>query len=329
MNYRLSIKMADSKRFYSTYNDQPNLLNNNNLILDPWFITGFIDAEGSFVCSLRERESSVTGWKIQPLFAIALHKKDITILRSIQSYFGGVGNIRNHGKDSYILDISSQKQLLNILSHFEKYPLVTKKKADFLLFREVVLIMQRKEHLTLEGLNTIVNIRASMNWGLTEKLKEAFPHAIPAERPLIENQVVPHGLWLAGFASGEACFFVSLRKATTKIGYQVLLLFELTQHSRDEVLMKSLLEYLGCGKLIKIKDRDIVRFKVEKFADLIEKIIPFFESYKIVGIKCLDYKDWVKVANLMIDKNHLTVEGLDQIRKIKDGMNKKREEEIN
>ena len=43
------------------------------------------------------------------------------------------------------------------------------------------------------------------------------------ERSLIENQVIPHGLWLAGFASGEGCFFVSLRKATTKIGYQVLL----------------------------------------------------------------------------------------------------------
>lgn len=78
--------------------------------------------------------------------------------------------------------------------------------------------------------------------------------------------------------------------------------------------MKSLLEYLACGRLRKIKDREVVRFKVEKFADLIEKVIPFFESYKIVGIKSLDYKDWVKVADLMKNKTHLTVEGLEQIR---------------
>lgn len=170
-NSPLSVKIADSKRFY--FNGQPNLLD-NNLTLDPWFITGFLDAEGSFVCSLKERESSVIGWKIQPLFVIALHKKDLALLKSIQAYFfspsggTGVGNIRKHGEDSYRFEISSQKQIFNILLHFEKYPLITKKKADFLLFREVVLMMERKEHLTLEGLKTIVNIRASMNRGLTE-----------------------------------------------------------------------------------------------------------------------------------------------------------------
>jgi len=29
---------------------------------------------------------------------------------------------------------------------FEKYPLITQKKADYILFKEIVIIMQRRNH---------------------------------------------------------------------------------------------------------------------------------------------------------------------------------------
>jgi hypothetical protein len=41
----------------------------------------------------------------------------------------------------------------------------TKKHYDYLLFKEAVMIMQRGEHLTIEGIQKIVNIRASLNKG--------------------------------------------------------------------------------------------------------------------------------------------------------------------
>jgi len=63
---------------------------------------------------------------------------------------------------------------MSIIPHFEKYPLITKKHADYLLFREVVLMISRKEHLTDIGIQTIINIRATMNRGLTPALIEAF-----------------------------------------------------------------------------------------------------------------------------------------------------------
>ena len=40
------------------------------------------------------------------------------------------------------------------------------------------MIMQRGEHLTIEGIQKIVNIRASLNKGLTTVLKTAFPNSI-------------------------------------------------------------------------------------------------------------------------------------------------------
>jgi hypothetical protein len=48
--------------------------------------------------------------------------------------------------------------------------------------------MKKGEHLTSEGLKAIINIRASINRGLTPALKEAFPNYAPAHRPLVYSQ---------------------------------------------------------------------------------------------------------------------------------------------
>jgi hypothetical protein len=60
---------------------------------------------------------------------------------------------------------------------------------------------------------------------------------------------------------------------------------------------------------------------VSKISDINNKIIPFFIKYPIIGIKRLDFEDFCKVAVLIQDKAHLTIEGLEKIRKIKGGMN--------
>ena len=70
--------------------------------------------------------------------------------------------------------------------HLHKYPLQTKKRADFLLLMQVIELMERREHLTIEGLHKIVAIKASMNLGLSEKLSVAFLDVVPVERPLLE-----------------------------------------------------------------------------------------------------------------------------------------------
>ena len=54
--------------------------------------------------------------------------------------------------------------------------------------------MVNKEHLTPEGLRKIVAIKASMNLGLSEKLKSAFPDVVPVPRPIVEpsKTIDPH-----------------------------------------------------------------------------------------------------------------------------------------
>lgn len=109
------------------------------------------------------------------------------MLNKIQFFFG-VGTIKiddkNH-KAAYI--VRSVKDLTNvIIPHFLKYPLLTCKRADFLLFKSIVELMNAGEHLTLEGLHKIVNIRVSMNKSLSPALKANFPNVIPVPRLEVE-----------------------------------------------------------------------------------------------------------------------------------------------
>jgi len=52
------------------------------------------------------------------------------------------------------------------------------------------MLILNKEHLTMEGLRKIVSIKATMNRGLSEELKAAFPKIIPIARPLVKNQKI-------------------------------------------------------------------------------------------------------------------------------------------
>jgi len=93
------------------------------------------------------------------IFSIGLHKGDLALLEMIRASLGGVGNITKQGNDLIRFRVSSTKDLKVIIDHFNKYPLITQKRADFELFKLIVDIISRKEHLTTEGLRKIVNLR--------------------------------------------------------------------------------------------------------------------------------------------------------------------------
>ena len=79
-----------------------------------------------------------------------------------------------------------------------------------------------------------------------------FPDVIPVKRPIVLDKIVPDTNWLAGFISAEGCLFINITNSVTySIGFQVQLLFQITQHSRDELLMKILIVYFDCGNIYK------------------------------------------------------------------------------
>jgi len=108
-------------------------------------------------------------------------------LKQLQTYFC-VGSIYKHGSESLEYRIQSVKDLKSIIKHLEKFPLITQKRADYLLFVQAFNLILNKEHLTMEGLAKLVAIKASINLGLSSELKDAFPNIVPVSKPKIINQ---------------------------------------------------------------------------------------------------------------------------------------------
>jgi len=90
--------------------------------------------------------------------------------------------------------------------------------------------------------------------------------------------------------SGEGCFTVNIKQVEGKRITSINFIFFIAQHSRDELLVRNLVDYLSCGYLYR-KSSGMVEYRVYKFSDIVEKIIPFFHKHKIIGVKSLDFQD--------------------------------------
>jgi hypothetical protein len=85
--------------------------------------------------------------------------------------------------------------------------------------------------------------------------------------------------------------------------------------------MNCIKNQLACGNIIVDSKNCMATFTVSKISDLLGKIIPFFSKYPLQGSTNFDFMDFCKIANIMLNKSHLTTEGLEEIRQIKFGMN--------
>jgi len=131
--------------FSTSYNRGPSLVWQTKKLNPLWF-TGFADGESCFHVRISKSNGLKINYQVQASFQIEIHQKDIVLLEKIQSFFG-VGSIRtSNTRDSVMYYVSSVKELNKITQHFDKYPLITQKQADYLLFKQALKIIESKEH---------------------------------------------------------------------------------------------------------------------------------------------------------------------------------------
>ena len=291
---------------------------NKDNILHPYFITGFTDAEGCFFFNIRPRPSRNKGYAVELLFKITLSSKDKLLLEKIK-YFFSVGRLLSQGS-SVSYNVRSLDDIQVIVNHFDKYPLISNKSSDYILFRQVFELMKQGQHLNQEGLNKIVSKKAVSNRGLSSSLKMLFPKVIPAIRPSVKSQDIPSTYWVAGFVEGEGNFYIKITNKNV-----VSFKFLVTQHIRDIVLLKNLARYFNCGYAIPRSNRvSLGDYFVHKQKEISSKILPFFDKFSLQGNKLKDYLDFKKAVELKCNSAFLTSEIFAEIRKLKEGMNKNR-----
>ena len=279
------ISSIKNKKYKLDLNVQQRKFSQQTFKINSYYISGLVDAEGSFIVQIYKDNKIIIGWRVKTTFTVVLHSKDKMILEHLQSYWNIEKGITKHGINSYQFRVSSIKDLSTIIEHFDKYPLITQKCADYKLFKQVFDLMVKKEHLTEKGLLEIISIKSSMNNGLSDELKVAFPNITPVQRPVIITNEISDPNWLAGFTDGDGSFFVRVIPSLNyKTGAQILLTYKLSQHRRDIALMQNLTKYLDCGKVQDLgSGTEACAFTVSSLKSLEAKIIPFF--FKISSIR--------------------------------------------
>jgi len=127
-------------------------------MMDPWFITGFCDGEGAFTYSR-------SGKSISLYFAIKLNEEDKALVDRIFSFFN-VGRIykvkaresRNKSgntKPAIYYRVTKVSELAQIIQHFDKYPLQSKKARIYNIWKEMWLLKKRFRRPDLNRLNTL------------------------------------------------------------------------------------------------------------------------------------------------------------------------------
>ena len=167
--------------------------------ISPYYVTGLSDAEASFHVSIIKNKKYRSGFQVMAIYTIQLHIKDIELLNKLKSYFG-IGSVtikkdKEGNPLSAVFSVQSLKDLSNVIvPHFDKYPLLSKKRADYFLFKNIVDLMVGGFHLSEEGLKNIISIKASMNKGISSELLKEYPNLIPVKRPEINMDDFPVNL---------------------------------------------------------------------------------------------------------------------------------------
>jgi LAGLIDADG endonuclease len=145
--------------------DNPTGADNQQESLSPAWVVGFVDGEGCFFVGINRQPTMRVGWQVLPEFRVVQHERDVAILEQLREFFECGQITRNHG-DRKELRIRGLRELSErVVPFFAANPLRTVKRSSFDCFAEVIRLMQRGEHLTMEGLARIKELASRMNRG--------------------------------------------------------------------------------------------------------------------------------------------------------------------
>ena len=138
--------------------------------------------------------------------------------------------------------VDSIKEIPVIINHFDKYPLVTQKLSDYLIFKQCFNIIKQGNHLTEIGLLEIIALKSNLNLGLPVKVKEAFPNVPEVKKLEYKFNGIPNPFWISGFTRGEGSF--QIFSINSNIARQELFArFSIHLHIRDLEVLQGISTY--------------------------------------------------------------------------------------
>lgn len=137
------------------------------------YIVGLTDGEGCFYVNIRPRDKRWPNSKegAETHFYLKMREKEFRLLNEVKRFFkcGAVYHQKEKRKNHtpcYRYEINSQENIHRVLiPFFDKYPLQSSKRKDYLIFRKIAQMVREKRHKTQEGIREILRLKLQMNFG--------------------------------------------------------------------------------------------------------------------------------------------------------------------
>jgi hypothetical protein len=97
-------------------------------------------------------------------FNISQHSRDTELMSSLMQYLACGRIQKRKDKEAVAFEVNKFEDIkTKIIPFFQEYPIEGHKKANYLYFCKIALLMENKLHLTSGGLGEIIDIKNSMN----------------------------------------------------------------------------------------------------------------------------------------------------------------------
>lgn len=291
--------------------------------LNPHWVTGFIDGEGSFIIAILP-STGPTKKKVSLRLSVTQKSHSAGVLYELQNFFG-CGQVIPSSKDCHRFVVQRKEDILTkIIPHFTKYPLVTSKNLNYETFKEAASIVAKGEHLSLMGLNKIIDLKNLMN--KNRSFEELFNYFN------LDQVINLNPSWVQAFVDAEGNFGTLITKSDTgKIVTRNRL--SISQSTHDYSVLKAIYKFFNAGYLDP-KEESIDSLEKAKlckdnsfyYNSTPETFIPFFDRYPMLTRKYLDFLDFNKFYLLKKDKAYLTDKGFEEMQNIALNMNSGRDD---
>jgi LAGLIDADG endonuclease len=128
-------------------------------ILTNYWLAGFSDAQSSFGIYIYSHNFNKTGINISLSFRIK--QKNPELLNLVANALGG--NVYKLIDNMYSYSTINFKNAFNVVNYFDNFHLLNASKLiNYIKWRKAYRIIQRKEHLTFEGINKIRKLQENL-----------------------------------------------------------------------------------------------------------------------------------------------------------------------
>ena len=248
------------------------------------WISGFVDGDGCFLTEQCQDDAT------QPpvyRFCVSQDQRSVDVLYALKKEFG-CGSVHKGAGRMYHFQVSKQEHLRDqVIPHFYRYPLQTKKKESFKKFS-----LSFYQHIPAPGEQLNVYSKADVAWSAG---------------------------WFRGIVDAKGCFNASLVQG------RCMPRFTLGLPAGNERLMEECRHFLRCGSLYKGANGFQV-LQVVDVAHMEHHLIPLFETrgsaVLLRTIKRISFQKWRKIVRLMVEKKDYTAGGMEKIKRYQMGLNK-------